>query len=183
ETDVQPLRKANAEVGRDVGVKPLATTSDGEKLKTPRPLLRGEQRWKRLQRSLSRKADGGKNRNKANLKVAKRHAQISETRRDTLQKFTTKLIGENQAILVEGLHVAGMAKNHTLAKEIAAAAFGERFRELESKARWDGRTDLELDRFFPSSKRCSACGHLSEQFPPPLRDLPSPPRPPPPARA
>ena len=151
ETDVKPLKKTKAEVGIDVGVKTLATTSDGEKLENPRPLVKREQRLKRLQRRLSRKARGSNNRRKARLKVARLHAKISDARRDTLQKFTTKIIRENQAIFVEGLNVAGMVQNHNLAKHIVDAAFGEIFRELEYKAKWSGRSYLPLDRFFPSS--------------------------------
>ena len=169
-TDVRPLKKAKAEIGIDVGIKTLATTSDGEKIENPRPLLRREKRLKRLQRGMSRKVKGGNNRDKAKLKVAKLHARISDARRDTLQKFTTKIISENQAIFVEGLNVAGMTKNHSLARHIVDAAFGEIFRELEYKAGWYGRTYLELDRFFPSSKLCSSCGHLMEELPLSVRE-------------
>jgi putative transposase len=164
ETEVKPLKKAKAEVGIDVGIKTLATTSDGEKIENPRPLLGREKRLKRLGRRLSRKFKGGANRKKARLKVAKLHAKISDARRDTLQKFTTKIIRENQAIFVEGLNVAGMVKNHNLAKHIADAAFAEIFRELEYKAAWYGRTYLPLDKFFPSSKLCSSCGHLLDEL-------------------
>ncbi|HEU0173599.1 MAG TPA: RNA-guided endonuclease TnpB family protein [Blastocatellia bacterium] len=170
ETDVQPLRRAKAEVGIDVGIKTLATTSDGEKLENPRPLVKREQRLKKLQRRLSRKARGSNNRKKARLKVARLHAKISDARRDTLQKFTTKIIRKNQAIFVEGLNVAGMVQNHNLAKHIVDAAFGEIFRELEYKAKWYGRTYLPLDRFFPSSKLCSSCGHLLDELPLPVRE-------------
>ena len=170
DTEVKPLEKAKAEVGIDVGVKTLATTSNGEKLENPRPLIRSEKRLKRLQRSLSRKADGSSNRKNAKFKVAKLHAKISDTRRDLLQKFTTKIIRENQAIYVEGLNVAGMVKNHNLAKHIADAAFGEIFRELEYKANWYGRIYLPLDRFFPSSKLCSSCGHLLDELPLSVRE-------------
>ena len=170
ETDVQPLKKTKAEVGIDVGIKTLATTSDGEKLENPRPLVKREQRLKRLQRRLSRKARGSNNRRKARLKVARLHAKISDARRDTLQKFTTKIIRENQAIFVEGLNVAGMVQNHNLAKHIVDAAFGEIFRELEYKAKWNGRSYLPLDRFFPSSKLCSSCGHLLDELPLSVRE-------------
>jgi len=165
ETDVEPLKKTEAEAGIDVGIKTLATTSDGAKLENPRPLVKREKRLKKLQRRMSRKVKGGANRKKAGLKVARQHAKISDTRRDTLQKFTTKIIRENQAIFVEGLNVAGMVQNHNLAKHIADAAFGEIFRELEYKAKWYGRTYLPLDRYFPSSKLCSSCGHLLEELP------------------
>jgi len=170
ETDVKPLEKAKAETGIDVGIKTLATTSDGAKLENPRPLLRREKRMKKLQRRVSRKVKGSNNRKKAGLKVARLHAKISDTRRDTLQKFTTKIISENQAIYVEGLNVAGMVQNHNLAKHIADTAFGEIFRELEYKAKWYGRTYLPLDRYFPSSKLCSTCGHLLEELPLSVRE-------------
>jgi len=170
ETDIKPLRKTKAEVGIDVGVKTLATTSEGERLENPRPLVRREKRLKKLQRRLSRKVKGGDNRKKARQKVARLHAKISDTRKDALQKFTTKIIRENQAIFVEGLNVVGMAKNHNLAKHIADAAFGEIFRELEYKAEWYGRTYLPLDRFFPSSKLCSSCGHLLDELPLSVRE-------------
>ena len=170
ETEVKPLKKAKAEAGIDVGIKTLATTSDGEKLENPRPLVRREKRLKKLQRSVSRKVKGSNNRRKAGLKVARLRARISDTRRDTLQKFTTKIIRENQAIYVEGLNVAGMVQNHNLAKHIADAAFGEIFRELEYKAKWYGRTYLPLDRYFPSSKLCSSCGHVLEELPLSVRE-------------
>jgi putative transposase len=170
ETGVKPLKRAKAEVGIDVGIKTLATTSQGEKLENPRPLVRREKRLKGLQRRLSRKVKGGANRKRARLKVAKLHAKISDTRRDAIQKFTTKIISENQAIFVEGLNVAGMVQNHNLAKHIADAAFGEIFRELEYKAAWYGRTYFPLDRFFPSSKLCSSCSHLLDDLPLTVRE-------------
>ena len=164
ETDVKPLEKAKAEVGIDVGINTLAATSDGNRLENPHPLVRRENRLKKIQRRLSRKVKGSNNRKKAKLEVAKLHAKIGDTRRDTIQKFTTKIICENQAIFVEGLNVAGMMQNHRLAKHIGDAAFAEIFRELEYKARWHGRTYVELDRFFPSSKLCSSCGHLLNEL-------------------
>ena len=170
ETDLKPLEKTKAEVGIDVGVKTLATTSEGEKIENPRPLVKHEKRLRILQRRLSRKVKDSNNRKKARFRVARLHARISDTRRDTLQKFTTKIIRENQAIFVEGLNVVGMVKNHNLARHIADAAFGEIFRELEYKAAWYGRTYLELDRFFPSSKLCSSCGYLLEELPLSVRE-------------
>jgi putative transposase len=160
ETEIKPLKKVKAEVGIDVGIKTLATTSEGEKLENPQPLVCREKRLKKLQRCLSRKVKGSNNRSKAKLKLAKLHATVRDTRRDAIQKFTTKIIRENQAIFVEGLNVAAMMQNHCLAKHIGDAAFAEIFRELEYKAGWYGRTYLAIDRFFPSSKLCSNCGHL-----------------------
>jgi putative transposase len=170
ETAVKSLKKSKAEVGIDVGIKTLATTSEGEKLENPRPLVKCEKRLRILQRRLSRKVKDSNNRKKARLRVAKLHARISDARRDTLQKFTTKIISENQAIYVEGLNVVGMTKNHNLAKHIVDAAFGEIFRELEYKAAWYGRTYLPLEKFFPSSKLCSSCGHLLDELPLAVRE-------------
>jgi putative transposase len=164
ETDIEPLEKVEAEVGIDVGIKTLARTSDGQRLENPRPLLRRERQLKRRQRRLTRKHRGSNNRRKARRVVAKLHARISDGRRDRIQKFTTKIISENQAIYVEGLNVAGMLKNGKLAKHIVDASFGEIFRELEYKAHWYGKDYLELDQFFPSSKLCSSCGHLLKEL-------------------
>jgi putative transposase len=170
ETAIKPLKKTKAEVGIDVGIKTLATTSAGERLENPRPLVRREKRLKKLQGRLSRKIKGSNNRKKAKFEVARLHARISDNRRDAIQKFTTKIIRENQAIFVEGLNVAGMMRNHCLAKHIGDAAFAEIFRELEYKASWQGRNYLELDRFFPSSKLCSSCGHLLDEMPLSVRE-------------
>jgi len=170
ETDVQPLKQVKAEVGIDVGIKTLATTSDGEKIENARPLVRREKRLRILQRRLSRKVKDSNNRKKARFRVARLHTRISDIRRDTLQQFTTRIIRENQAIYVEGLNVAGMVKNHNLARHIADAAFGEIFRELEYKAEWYGRTYLALNRFFPSSKLCSSCGYLLDELPLSVRE-------------
>ena len=170
ETTVPPLKKSKAEVGIDLGIKTLAVTSNGDRLENPRPLLRCEKRLKRLQRRLSRKIKGSNNRKKARHKVARLHARIGDTRRDVIQKFTWKIISENQAIFVEDLNVAGMLKNHRLAKHIADATFGEIYRELEYKSEWYGRTYLELDRFYPSSKLCNNCGHLLDELPLSVRE-------------
>ena len=160
ETNIKPLKKVKRTVGIDVGIKTLATTSDGEKIEHARHLKKKERRLKIRQRRLSRKVKGSTNRAKARFEVAKVHAKISDSRRDHSHKFTTKIIRENQAIFVEGLAIVNMLKNHCLAKAISDAAWGEMFRQFEYKAFWYGRIYLELDRFFPSSKLCSICGHL-----------------------
>jgi putative transposase len=170
ETQVKPLKKVKATVGIDVGLKDLATLSDGEKLPNPKFLQRRERRLKIRQRRLSRKVKGSKNRDKARLAIARIHAKVADTRRDYLHKFTTKTIRENQAVFVEGLCVANMLKNHRLAKAISNAAWGEMFRQLEYKAKWYGRTYVALDRFFPSSKLCSSCGHLLVKLPMSVRE-------------
>ena len=170
ETNAKPLKKVKATVGIDVGLKELATLSDGEKLPNPKFLQRKERRLKIRQRRLSRKVKGSKNRDKARQEIARIHAKVGDTRRDYLHKFTTKTIRENQAVFVEGLCVANLLKNHCLAKAISNAAWGEMFRQLEYKAQWYGRSYLALDRFFPSSKLCSSCGHLLVKLPLSVRE-------------
>jgi putative transposase len=170
ETNVKPLKKVKATVGIDVGLKDLATFSNGEKLPNPKFLQRQERRLKIRQRRLSRKVKGSHKRSKARLEMARMHAKVTDTRRDYLHQFTTKTIRENQAVFVEGLSVANLLKNHCLAKAILNAAWGEMFRQLEYKAGWCGRQYVELDRFFPSSKLCSECGHLLIKLPLSVRE-------------
>ena len=159
-TDIKPKRKVAGEVGVDVGLTTLATLSNGEKLENPHHLKRKTRRLKIRQRRLSRKVKGSHNRHKARIEVAKVHARISDARHDHLHQFTTQTINENQVIVVEGLAIAKMMKNHSLAGAIGDAAWGEIFRQLEYKSDWAGRPYLALDRFFPGSKLCSTCGHL-----------------------
>jgi putative transposase len=159
-TDIKPKRKVTGQVGVDVGLTTLATLSNGEKLENPHHLKRKTRRLKIRQRRLSRKVKGSNNRHQARIEVAKVHARISDARHDHLHQFTTQTINENQVIVVEGLAIAKMMKNHSLAGAIGDAAWGEIFRQLEYKSDWAGRTYLALDRFFPGSKLCSRCGHL-----------------------
>lgn len=170
ETDWKPLEDIQTSVGIDVGIKTLAVLSNGEKLENPKFLQSAEKKIKRLQRRLSKKQKGSNNRQKAKLKLAKAHAKVSDKRADYIHKFTTKTIRENQIIVVEGLSVANMLKNHCLAKSMANASWGEMFRQLEYKATWNGRKYLELDRFFPSSKICSSCSHLLVKLPLSVRE-------------
>ena len=161
EEPVQNLPKLDNAIGIDVGIKDVFVTSDGCKSGSPQYTRKYEEKLAKRQKELSKKIKGSKNRAKAKLKVAKVHAKISDSRGDFNNKMTTKLISENQAIAVESLNVKGMQKNHKLAKSIADASWGDFFRKLKYKAEWYGRELLEIDRFFPSSKRCSCCGHIN----------------------
>jgi putative transposase len=169
-TEIHPLPPVEAEVGIDVGVKTLATCSNGVKLENPRPLQKATRRLRLKQRRLSRKVKGSNNRNKERIKVAKQHARIRDIRADILHQFTTKTIRENQTVFVEGSNVAGMLKNNKLAKQIGDASFAELFRQLEYKAIWYGREIVQLNRFFPSSKLCSNCGYLLPELPLSVRE-------------
>ena len=93
------------------------------------------------------------------------HAKIADSRKDFLHKLSTRLINENQVIAIETLAVSNMQKNHCLAKSISDASWSEFVRQLEYKAQWYGRTLIGIDRWYPSSKRCSDCGHTVSKLP------------------
>jgi putative transposase len=121
-------------------------------------------------KSLSRKQKGSKNREKARIKVARIHAQITDSRKDHLHKLTTQLVRENQTIVVENLAVKNLVKNPKLSQAISDVSWGEITRQLAYKCRWYGRNYLEIDRWFPSSKRCSNCGYIAEKMPLNIRE-------------
>ncbi len=147
-------------VGIDLGLKSFLITSDGETLPNPKYYARDEKKLAKAQRKQARAKKGSKNRNKARKKVARLHARIADTRHDFQHKASTKLIRENQVICLETLNVKGMLQNHCLAKAISDVGWGEFTRQLEYKAKWYGRTIIKIDRWYPSSKTCSDCGHV-----------------------
>ena len=145
-------------VGIDLGINHLATLSDGEVIANPRHLKRRLKKLKRLQRVVSRRQKGGKNRKKAVRKLAKLHRQIKHQRSNTLHQVTTRLAKTKSVLVIEDLHVSGMLKNHHLAQAIGDVGFYEFKRQLLYKASWYGSRVILADRWEPSSKRCSGCG-------------------------
>jgi putative transposase len=139
-------------------VKSLATLSDGEVIPNPRHLKRRLKKLKRLQRMVSRRQKGGKNRKKAVRKLAKLHRQIKNQRCNTLHQVTTRLAKTKSVLVIEDLHVAEMLKNHHLAQAIGDVGFYEFKRQLLYKAGWYGARVILADQWEPSSKRCSRCG-------------------------
>ncbi len=159
EEEITMLPILETAVGVDVGLKDLAVLSTGEKIANPKHLAKSHTRLKRAQQSLCRKQKGSQNREKARRKVARLHVQIADQRNDGLHQLTTRLIRENQTICVESLAVKNLVRNHSLARAISDAGWGEFVRQLAYKAQWYGRTLVNIDRWYPSSKRCHACGH------------------------
>ena len=163
--EVQAKAPVSAKVGIDLGLSHFAILSTGEKIAAPNTFRKNEEKLAKLQRKLAKKAKGSANRKKAKLKVAKLHAKIADSRKDFLHKLSTRLVNENQVIAIETLAVSNMQKNHNLAKSIADASWSEFVRQLEYKSLWYGRELVGIDRWYPSSKRCSDCGHTVKKMP------------------
>jgi putative transposase len=156
---------ASGAVGVDAGLDSLLALSTGEKISNPRYERADRARLARAQRDLARKDTGSKNRAKARATVARVHARITDRRRDHLHKLTTRLVRDNQTLVIEDLTVRNMVKNHTLARAISDAAWRQFRTMLEYKAEWYGRNLVVIDRWYPSSKLCSACGAIADPMP------------------
>jgi putative transposase len=167
---VSEKKKVKGQVGIDLGLTHFAILSTGEKIAAPNAFRKNEAKLAKLQRRLAKKQKGSANRLKAKLKVARMHAKTADSRRDFLHKLSTRLINENQVIAIESLAVSNMQKNRSLAKSISDASWSEFVRQLTYKAEWYGRTLVGIDRWYPSSKRCSDCGHAVAKMPLRIRE-------------
>jgi putative transposase len=164
EEDIAPLPVTTGRVGIDLGLHDVVVLDTGEKVGNPRYFAKAEMQLAKAQRCLAKKQRGSKNRDKARRKVARIHARIADRRRDFTHKLSTCIIRENQTICIESLSVKAMAKHPTLAKAIHDVGWGEFVRQLEYKAAWYGRTLIRIDKWYPSSKRCHACGHVLDSL-------------------
>lgn len=151
-------------VGVDLGLTDFAVLSTAERVPHPRHMERRERRLKRYQRMMARKRKGSNNRDKAKRKAARAHSRVRDARRDFLHKTSTNLVRRFDAIAVEDLAVANMVRNRRLAKAISRTGWAEFRQMLTYKAHRDRRTVAVVDRWYPSSKTCSACGHLHAQL-------------------
>jgi putative transposase len=150
-------------IGVDLGISTLASLSDGTKIENPKYYVKTQKKLRRLQKSLSRKKKGSKNRDKARSKVAKCHSKIVNQRKHYMHCLTRRLVNDNQVIVVEDLHVKGMVRNRKLSKHILDAGMGMFRRFVTYKVQESHWTKLVIvDRFFPSTQLCNACGQLSD---------------------
>jgi putative transposase len=154
------METAKPVVGVDLGILALATISDGTRVENPHALKSDLNKIKRLQREVSRRQQGSANREKARQKSAKAHMRVANVRKNALHQVTSLLARTKSAVVLEDLNVSGMMKNHHLAQAIVDVGFYEFRRQMVYKGQWYGCQVILADPFYPSSKRCSQCGHI-----------------------
>ena len=158
--DPQPAEPTGESVGVDLGIKDFATLSTGDKIANPRHMARHERGLRRQQRRLARMKRGSTNRAKQRVKVARKHSRVRDARRDFLHKTSTSLVEANDVVAVEDLNVSGMVRNRSLAKSISEGGWSEFRNMLSYKTEQAGKRLAVINRWYPSSKICSTCGHL-----------------------
>jgi putative transposase len=162
--DIKKPRTGNGEIGIDLGLKHALVCSDGQVFDAPRPLKANLRALQRRSRQHSRKQKDSNNRKKSQRRLARLHARIQRIRRDWQHKVTTKLARENQTVCLEDLNVKGMTRNRRRSRAVSDVGFAEIRRQLEYKtAMHDGRVVI-IDRWFPSSKKCSRCGVVKDSI-------------------
>lgn len=171
EERLEPTMATGEVLGIDLGIKTLATLSDGRTFDNPKALRSNLKRLRRLSRSQSRKLKGSANRKKAQHQLARQHARIANIRRDALHKATSAIVTRTKpdserpaCIVLEDLNVSGMLKNRKLSRAIADVGMYEFKRQLTYKAAYAGIEIKQVSRWFPSSKTCSSCGTVREEL-------------------
>lgn len=170
ETQPAPLPKTGEAVGIDFGVARLATLSTGERIANPKHGAQWQRRLAFYQKRLARGQKGSKRRGRIKRHVTRIHEKIGNSRKDALHKLSTDLVTRFDVICVEDLNLRGMVKNHSLARALSDASIGAAIRMIEEKGERYGKTVVKIDRWFPSSKTCSACGHIVEKLPLSVRE-------------
>lgn len=163
DVEIEQSPPTGAVVGVDLGIKALATTSDGTSYANNKYLYKSDKKLRCAARRLSRKKKGGHNREKARIRKARIEERIANQRRDAMHKATTDLVRKYDVVCIENLKTKGMMKNHKLARAVGDASFFEFRRELEYKAAWYGKTVSVIDTFYPSSQLCHCCGYKNTE--------------------
>ena len=163
ETEHVELPHINQNTGIDLGIKELCITSAGKKYENPKIIRKNEKKLEKLQRQLAHKEKKSQNYYKTKKKIALCHEKITNTRKDYLHKISHEIISENQVIVSENLQIKNMVKNHHLAKSISDVSWYELTRQLEYKAKWNGREYVKIDTFYASSQLCSVCGYQNTE--------------------
>ena len=158
DVEVNSLPKTGENVGLDLGISKFITTSDMYEVLNPKYLETEMAKLKKLHKSLSRKSNGNKNKEKARLKLAKCYEKVTNQRKDFLHKLSRMLVEEYDLIVIEDLKVSNMIKNHSLAQSISSASWSSFVTMLQYKAEWYGKRVIKVDTFFPSSQLCNSCG-------------------------
>lgn len=165
EPDPEPEKLTSKVLGIDLGITSLAMTSDGACFNNPKTLKKYERKLARLQREMSRRKLGSKNRAKTRAKIAKMHRKIADIRKHTLHDISAHITKNTKpkAIVLEDLNINGMIKNRKLAKSIADASMSELKRQIDYKADWIGTEVLYADQWYPSTLTCSDCGNKKKK--------------------
>ena len=169
EMKLHPLN--DNKIGVDLGLTHFCIDSNGDKINNPRTTRKYAQKLKFEQRRLKNKQSGSNNYQKQKLKVARIHAKIADTRSDFLHKLSSRIVNENQVIVLEDLAVGNMIKNKKLSKSISDASWAKFVDMLKYKSEWYGRTFHQVNRWYPSSKTCSSCGYLHDSMPLNIRNF------------
>ena len=164
EQQYEPIAKTGKVVGIDLGLKDFVITSDGEKYKNNRFLIKYQNKLSTAQKHLSRKHKGSNNFEKQRVKVARLYEKVSNARTDYLHKVSLDLVRNYDVICLEDLNIKGMMKNHRLARQISDVAWGGFVGMLTYKADWNDKEIVKIDRFYPSSKTCHNCGYVKKDL-------------------